>query len=345
MAIKSQQPKGVHLVGSIPLADSRAVFEMAHSLLGQHVQRLPDGETGERTNWISWQRAVLAKTPQLEQVIPRDDNYGRAIPQVKLRDGLTAADITFGALGYSQAAIASYAEFSKLKQAGQIAANCRFQVCLPTPLAPIQFYVAIEDRAAIEPIYEAKLLAELEEILATIPAEELAIQWDTAVEFGILEGVFPNHLQEPHNNILERLIRLGQAVPAKVQLGYHLCYGDAGHRHFVEPQDTDHLVAVANGIAANLKRPLNWIHLPIPRNRDDAAFFAPLKGLALPAETELYLGLIHMTDGIAGAKRRIQAAQTAVKRFGVATECGFGRRPANTIPELMQIHTAVSHAL
>ena len=25
-------------------------------------------------------------------------------------------------------------------------------------------------------------------------------------------------------------------------------------------------------------------------------------------------------------------------RFGIATECGFGRRPAETIPELLRIH-------
>ena len=34
---------------------------------------------------------------------------------MKVRDGFTAADIEFNALGYSAAAIASYAEFEKLK--------------------------------------------------------------------------------------------------------------------------------------------------------------------------------------------------------------------------------------
>jgi hypothetical protein len=27
-------------------------------------------------------------------------------------------------------------------------------------------------------------------------------------------------------------------VPAEVELGLHLCYGDPGHKHVVEPKDT-----------------------------------------------------------------------------------------------------------
>ncbi|MEM7534882.1 MAG: hypothetical protein AAF639_22080 [Chloroflexota bacterium] len=174
-----------------------------------------------------------------------------------------------------------------------------------------------------------------------IPASELALQWDTAVEFGILEGVFPSHLQDARTEIAERLVRLGNAVPEDVELGYHLCYGDSGHRHFVEPQDTKLLVEVANAIADNLNRPLHWIHMPIPRDRDDEAFFLPLKSLNLSADTELYIGLVHITDGVAGTERRIRAAQAVISDFGVATECGFGRRPVETVAELLQIHKTV----
>ena len=47
-----RQPRGVHLVGSVPLADAEAVFRAANAILGRHLRRIPDGETGERTNWI-----------------------------------------------------------------------------------------------------------------------------------------------------------------------------------------------------------------------------------------------------------------------------------------------------
>jgi len=38
----------------------------------------------------------------------------------------------------------------------------------------------------VEPAYEAAMFAELDQIAAAIPHHELAIQWDVAVEFGIL---------------------------------------------------------------------------------------------------------------------------------------------------------------
>ena len=137
-------------------------------------------------------------------------------------------------------------------------------------------------------------------------------------------------------------MRLGNHVPTEVELGYHLCYGDAGHQHFKEPEDMSKLVTIATGLAAGLDRPLTWIHMPVPRNRSDVAYFAPLAHLRLGPQTTLYLGLVHRTDGVAGTRQRIAAAQQVVARFGVATECGLGRRPAETIPEVLQIHAAVA---
>ena len=161
---------------------------------------------------------------------------------------------------------------------------------------------------------------------------------DTAVEFGILEGTFPTFFSDKASEILARLIRLGKAVPDTIELGFHLCYGDSGHQHFVEPRDTSLLVNVANGIAIGINRTLNWLHLPVPRDRIDDDYFQPLTKLSLHEKTELYLGLIHMSDGAPGARRRIETAKRFVREFGIATECGFGRRPAETVEPLMQLH-------
>jgi hypothetical protein len=101
-------------------------------------------------------------------------------------------------------------------------------------------------------------------------------------------------------------------------------------------------VRLANAVAARLGRPLTWLHLPVPLTRDDDGYFAPLGELRLPPETEMYLGLVHSHDGIGGAKRRIAAARPHLAHFGVATECGLGRRPAETIPELLRLHAAIA---
>jgi SAM-dependent methyltransferase len=317
------------------------VFRAVADEIGDRLRRIPDGETGPRSDWIVWQLPVFTTQRQLE-VVPPGPNSWRPLPRVRLADGARAESVTFGALGYADAALSSYRVFARLKRDGVVPVACRFQVCLPTPLAPISAFVVPEHQALLEPVYEEQLLGELRTILQELPHDQLAIQWDTNFEFGMLEGVFPVWFGDAKSGILERLLRISRHVPPDVPIGYHLCYGDVQHRHFKEPADAGKLVEVANALAASLGRPLNWIHLPVPRERLDEAYYAPLRDLRLRAESELYLGLLHHTDGVEGTRRRMEMAHRFVSAFGVATECGWGRRPAATIPDLLRIHAAVS---
>ena len=331
---------GVHLVGSVPMADSATVLRTCAEHLAGHISRLPDGETGSRANWIAWQRAVFSACGQLQTT------GDEPTASFRLKPGIAAAEVSLGDLGYAAAAHASYEAFARLKSEGAIPAQLRFQVSLPTPLAPVQLYIDADDRAAFEPIYERAMQIELDGILDVIPHDQLAIQWDTAVEFGVLEGVFPAFFDNPFEAIVERLLRLGLAVPETVELGYHLCYGDAGHKHFVEPSDTTWLTEVANAICLGLDRSLDWLHLPVPRSRHDDAYFAPLAKLQASDRTELYLGLLHATDGLDGARARVAAAQRVLDRkFGVATECGFGRRTEASLEGLLALHVQTCELL
>ena len=336
------RPRGAHLVGSVPLTDSETVFREVSARLGDHLRRLPDGETGIRTNWIQWQFPLLAQMPEFEPDRDADTAFG---PLLQLRSGMTGEEVNFPELGYRAAALESYDVFARLKREGVIGESVRFQVCLPTPLAVVHIRFVPRDQEAVELAYERKMLEELDSVLDAIPAVELAVQWDTAVEFAVLEGILPSFVADPERDILDRLVRLGNHVPAGVEMGYHLCYGDAGHRHFIEPADTTKLVAIANGVCAGVEHGVDWVHMPVPRDRSDEAYFAPLRDLRLQPDTELYLGLVHLTDGVDGTRARIAAAQTVVTEFGVATECGFGRRPAETVSELLRIHSSVSDAL
>ena len=98
------------------------------------------------------------------------------------------------------------------------------------------------------------------------------------------------------------------------------------------------MVDMANRLSADIKRPINLIHMPVPRDRSDEAYFGPLRRLQLRPDIELSLGLVHYTDGLAGTRRRLATAEKFVTDFSIATECGFGRRPPETIPELLRIH-------
>lgn len=322
----------VLLVGSVPLGSAEQVFAACAGALGSQVKRLPDGETGPRTNWIAWQRALLGSNPALRQLTPAGP-----FP-VFVLNREHRGPVVFGPLGYAKAALESYAAFCRLRAAGRIPPRLRFQVSLPTPLAVVAQYIEASAQPAVESPYRERLLAEAGEIMAAIPHGDLALQWDVAVEFAVLEGIRRVHFQPVYEGIIERLRALGAAVPPAVEMGFHLCYGDAGGKHFKEPADTSLLVKVANAISADSPRPIQWIHMPVPKERDDSAYFAPLKHLKLRPETRLFLGLIHPGDGIEGTRRRMAMAQRFVADFGIATECGFGRRPPETIPELLRIH-------
>jgi hypothetical protein len=54
------------------------------------------------------------------------------------------------------------------------------------------------------------------------------------------------------------------------------------------------------------------------------------------------VALAHDTDAVAGTRQRLATAQKCVKNVSIATERGFGLRPADTIPGLLRIHAAAA---
>ena len=340
----SAQPVGAHLVGSIPAETAEDAFRVAANTLGGRLKRMPDGEVGERDTWIRWQYAKLSASPQIER-LNQDSIYTPMPPLGVVSGTATADDIELPNLGYADAAIESWQVFERLAEEGAIPADVRFQVGLPTPLSVSLLYLETASRRLFEQAYERALRDELARMLKSIPADRLAIQWETVTEFALLEGLMDNHLEGDLMDVLTRRVaRLVDLVPEPAEAGLHLCYGDSGHKHFCEPQDAGFLAAVTAAVLRKAGRPVNWIHMPVPKERDDGAYFEPLRNLDLPATTELYLGLVHQTGGKEGTERRIDTAASIVDRFGVATECGLGRRPADSIPGLLRQHAAVTVA-
>jgi hypothetical protein len=344
----TSQDSGVHLVGSVPLPDAEAVFRMAAGVLGRHLRRIPDGETQERSTWIAWQVEFLTGHPDFEVEDPLPGQYA-PLPRCRLKSPGDGDRLVWPqGIGYAAAAIDSYAVFARLKDDGVIPGHARFQVSLPTPLAPVAQFVSQRDQAVVEPAYERQMVEELRRICEAVPASQLAIQWDVAIEMGMLEGIggwFEPWFAPVEDGIIERLVRYAGEVPDAVELGFHLCYGDFGHEHFVQPADAGKLAELAQAMSDRVARSIDWIHLPVPRDRSDAAYFAPLADLRLRADTTLYLGLIHATDGVPGALQRVNVASEAVRDFGVATECGFGRRSSDSVLLLMELHADVANQL
>ncbi|MDH3242745.1 MAG: hypothetical protein OEO83_18985 [Alphaproteobacteria bacterium] len=336
--------RDVLLCGSIPFEDTGAVMSAEAAALGDRLLRVPDGETGPRANWIAWQYSVFARQPAFEPLEHAERDY-QLRPPFRLKPGASAGDIDFGTLGFVDAALASYALFRRRRQAGDFLPEARFQVCLPTPFAPVYSFTDYASQEAVYPRYEAAMLAELARLASEIPAEDLAVQWDVATEMSLFEKVYPAPMDDPDRVLMARLAKLGDAVPAGVELGYHLCYGSMNNRHWKEPDDLAKLVWVANRLAGTVGRPIDWVHMPVPIDRDDDAYFAPLAALGLGRDTALFLGLLHLADGLPGAGRRAAAAARQVRDFGIAAECGFGRMEAEQSRTLLDLHRQAADAL
>lgn len=339
----------VHLVGSVPGDSAADVFERVSVVLGPSLKRIPDGETGARADWITWLEPVFANSPALEKSDEVFRLHATAPPRIRyrLKSGASVKDVTFDNLFYAEIAERSYRDFARLKRAGKILAYVRFQVDLVPAHSVIWLYLQDELHAPLDPVYNAALKSEIDKIAAAIPHQELAIQFDVAsAVFARLErkdvSSYGRTKAETQEAFARILVDLADHVPPGIELLFHFCYGDSNHKHVVDPTDMGDMVDMANRLSQGIGRSIELIHMPVPRDRADDAYFEPLKRLRLKPGTEICLGLVHHTDGVSGTRRRMAAAEKIVTDFSIGTECGFGRRRPETIPELLRIHAEVA---
>ena len=334
----------VHFVGSIPLPDAETVFRTLSTATGPHVKRLPDGETGIRKTWIRFLQGVLAENPAIEvardlppfKFIQWDGKLIREIPRLRLKPGARPDPASFKT-GYAEMAIESWQLFDRLQQTGVIPAGVRFQISLPTPIAPTYNNMVPGDRPGLLPALTQHMIGEVAAIARAMPNDRIAVQWDVCQEVLAWEGYYEPGPVDFRSETIGVLSAIGDAVPAAIELGYHLCYGSPADEHLVQPKDAGIMVEIVNAITAGVRRPIQFFHLPVPKPRTDDAYFAPLEGLRLRTETELYLGLVHHDDE-AGNAARLAAARRHVRVDGVATECGMARGDPARFPALLVAH-------
>jgi len=343
---------GVHFNGSVNLPDAETVMREISARVPRGVRRMTDGETGERNYWIQFQVQRFASIPELEQIATHiayeTDDSAPEMLRFKLADGASADAIQWGDLGYASAYEQSFERFAALQRDGTIGADVRFQMQYPTPLAPIATTIAPEDLVAVTASYERALFADLDRALRDLPHDRIAVQWDVAVEFGLLEGGFGEEARASIADLLPGLVRCVDQVPADVPTGMHLCYGDYGHQHFRQPESLERQVQLVNMIVAAAVRPVNWFSFTVPQARKDDAYFEPLDQLRVGPETELYFALVpyYPDDQPAGTaeeqERRIDThlaeSPTGAREWGICTECGMGRVAPGDVAKLLDVH-------
>lgn len=347
-------PSSVHFNGSVNLPDAETVMREISSRIPNGVRRMTDGETGARNSWIRFQVQKFDAMPEFEEVV-RSQVSGpypqrtRSMPLLRLRPGVRADSVKWPNLGYADEYGKSFQLFSALQDGGTIPRGVRFQMQYPTPLAPIAGTFVPQEVPPLTEAYGAALFADLDRALATIPHDRSAVQWDVAREFALLEGAFGAPV--PVGQIAAGLIQCADHVPRVVPVGMHLCYGDAGHRHFKQPESLQKQVDLVNVITAGSRHPIAWFSFTVPQDRTDEGYFAALRDLQVGPETELYLSLVPyhaaaQPPGTTAEQVRLIDANLAQSRsgareWGICTECGMGRAAAEEVGELLDLHREI----
>ena len=155
----------------------------------------------------------------------------------------------------------------------------------------------------------------------------------------------------PLGQITPGLARCAGQVPADVPVGMHLCYGDAGHQHFKQPESLAVQVQVANAVTSAASRPVNWFSFTVPQAQRDSDYFAPLADLRTGPETELYFALVPYyparqaagttAQQVAHIEAHLAKSLAGSRDWGICTECGMGRVQAGDVPTLLDLHRTV----
>lgn len=321
-------PREVLLVGSVPLPSASAVFEVVAEHLGGLVSRIPDGEQ------IGWSSAVVRAVEkhdafEVSRRVPLNAGGKDPMSIFKLKDGRSTQELELGPYGYALNAGKSYSAFKRLREQGVIPAGTRYQVTLPGP-GTSAFFIELPADDLLR-LARGALHREIEEIVRTIPAKDLAIQLDIAMEAEHEEYLRrPQDFDQPLHGVFhwslaqmaESVAWLANAIPEEIELGFHIC--SIWHHDPSGGQDNATLVDITNAILQRVTRRVDYVHLPvIPEHA--RADMEPFGRLQRKLETKLFLGLINVVDGVQGARRRITDAEQYVSDFGVGSYCGLGR--------------------
>ena len=344
----------VLLVGSLPFDTADESMRSAGKMLGTHLPAIGDGEVGLRKIWVGFlPQTVYSKNPALEILrspdteIQQQPDERPEVWDVSFLFGIKPGEkLRIDTLNYGPIAVESYETFKQLRDEGVIPEGVRYLVTFPgTGSACSFFFGNPEQWPEAQAAYHDAIEQDIATILEHVPAEDLTLQFDFASEF--IDMASGDKLAISHwpeatlEQKIERhaapLAELTRSIPDEVQLGMHWCYGTWGGWPMKDMADLSLCVRMTKEAIARVPRKLDYVHMPVLMD-PDAGFFSPLAELN-DEEVDVYLGIVHHADGVEGFERRMQMAREHYTRpFGIGSVCGYGRIPAEELPDILALH-------
>jgi hypothetical protein len=319
-----------HLVGSLPGATPDAAMGTALELLGPYLRSLPDGETGDRRNWIVSIIDGLRTHPDLELKKAGDwSDYDRT-PQMRVRKGhrLYGASLDFGHVAAAQDSFPLFAEARTA--AGRD--DLTFQAGVPGDFDLAMFALGPPGALRHRRPFTEATLAEIRDV-KVVTGNDTLFQIEVPVELVLLAKA-PAAARPTLARVLARTVTgLAAATAPGTRFAVHLCLGDMNNRAFGTMTDVGPLVLLAHAILARwpADRPLEVLHAPFAAADQpatvDPAFYGPLRDLALPPGLLFAAGFAHERQSLPDQRRiRSMVEDHLGREVAVSAACGLGRR-------------------
>ena len=321
-----------HLVGSLPGSNPAEAMGTALAVLGPYLRSLPDGETGERRNWILPIVEALRAHPDLELRREGDWSDYDKTPRFGVRRGHRLLGATID-LGHLAAVRESFPAFEKALTAAD-REGLAFQQGVPCDLDLAMFAFGPLGALRYRRAFTEATLVEVREIAArTGPGTLFQIEMPAEL---VLLARAPGRARPQLARLLARgVTRLAAGAPRGTRFAVHLCLGDMNNRAFGTMGDVGPLVLLANALMAAwpTDRPLDLVHAPFAAADHPAttepAFYVPLRQLRLPAAVRFAAGFAHESQSLDDQLRIRAIVEEQIGRpVVIASACGLGRRTA-----------------
>jgi hypothetical protein len=337
--------RNVLFTGGVPADTVENVFRALATAVGSRAMAYPDGEINERRHWVgALKNTVWGRCEGLEMIPSEMPGEVQQVmfPSFRLKDGVSEVHLE-GLLPYSGAAIESYEIFERLRTEGVIGPDVRFQIAIPGAVDAIAFYFPdVQQWPALIRAWTRAVRDELRRVVEVIPAEELVVQIDYCLEVALISGDLAEMLPwvTPEMSGADAFVGYTspeylaahlEGVPEDVMAGYHICLGTFPTWPLTVIADLGFPVDLANAMAANSGRRIDFFHLPVIADADER-YFAPLERLDV-GDAAIYLGL-ECNDGLDAMQSRMASARKFLDRFGVAHYCGYDFN-AEILPQLL----------
>ena len=338
--------RSVHLVGTIPAKSTSDAYRFVTDILGHTIgPSMPDGETGDRSDWVNRLIEHLRSHPDLE--LARDGTWsGYAdTPAFRVKRGRRLRWID---LDYYEAFLESWKTYEDMVSGS----GRRFQVGVPGHFDVAAVAFGFNPAAAIRNLgpFRDATIREMGSIWGK-GRQTVLFQVELPIELILLTRM-PAHLQPAAAKRFAReVLRLVEAAPRSSVFGIHLCLGDLNNEAMGSPFDSGPLVVLANAIMSEWPtgRTLDYIHAPFAHGKlpptMDPDYYEPLTRLWIPDHVRFIAGIIHEATTIKKLVLvRDQIEHNLERRVDVAASCGLGRRTREAARLNLEIAKAVALA-